>query len=942
MLQALEDRLADARRDLLRADGPEHEARIRDDIALLETQVEAQRRVVADPEGASRRTEQSIAAGLERERQPAKPVGGASRTRFLNPPPAVAPTYFQNRHIETQLIGDFLKDESKRLMTIVGRGGIGKTATVCRVLKALERGSLPGDLGPLDVEGIIYLSAIGSRRVNAPHFYEDLLALLPPDVSRRAEAIVRDARARPEAKMRALLEAFPAGRTLVLLDNFEDVVDPATHAITDAELDEALRALLTLPHHGVKVVLTTRIAPRALNLREPGRQSRLDLDDGLESPYAETILREMDADGKLGLRAAPDALLSRARAGTRGFPRALEALAAILAVDRDTTLEEILDRASTLLPDEVTHALVGDAFSRLDPIAQRVMQALAIYGRPVPPAALDYLLQPHQPGIDSAPVLARLVNMHFARKETGRYYLHPVDREYALSRLTTGDPSDRKEDEPPFTRYGLLHRAAEYFEQARLPRESWKSIEDLWPQLAEFELRHDGQDYETAGWIITAISSDYLRLWGWNRVVAELIERLVSRVLSPRLRSWLFAEQGQAYLDLGQANRAISCHEQALDIDREVGDRRGEGIDLGNLGLAHAALGRAEQSIDYHEQALDIDREVGDRRGEVTDLGNLGARPYRDLGRAERAIGYYEQALAIAREVGDRRGEGAALGSLGSAYAALGQTERAIGYHEQALAMYREVGDRRGEGVCLGYLGLAHASLGRFERAIGLYEQALAIHREVGDQRNEGRFLRERSWIDIAEGRYEDATTRARDAVRIGEETGDPAIVSRGNGNLALALVGLGDLPGARDAAESARRHDVPLNNHNILALLGLIALRQGDRAAATEAFSAAVAHADVMFDRCRENYNALDARGLALAGLAVLEGGHRAAEASAAYRAARGITTAAGIVGRVRLLLELLAPADAEGILAGVAKAAEGRRGGRPGQRGRGGRGAG
>ena len=264
--------------------------------------------------------------------------------------------------------------------------------------------------------------------------------------------------------MRALLEAFPDGRTVVLLDNFEDVIDPATHNIADAELDEALRALVKLPHHGVKVILTTRVAPRALNLVQPGRQIRLDLDGGLESPYAENILREMDADGKLGLKSAPAERLALARERTRGFPRALEALFAILSADRDTTLEEILAGTSTPLPENVTEALVGEAFSRLDPTQQRVMQALAVYGRPVPPAAVDYLLQPHQPGVDSAPVLSRLVNMHFARKEAGRYYLHPVDREYALSRLAPGEVSDRWADEPPFTLYGLRHRAAEYFE----------------------------------------------------------------------------------------------------------------------------------------------------------------------------------------------------------------------------------------------------------------------------------------------------------------------------------------------------------------------------------------------------------------------------------------------------------------------------------------------
>ena len=664
-------------RDLRRAESPEQEARVRDDITQLEAQIESQRRIVADPEGAKKRTEESIARGIERERQPSQPVGGVSRTKFLNPPPAIAPTYFQNRYVETQLIGDFLKDESKRLMTVVGRGGIGKTATVCRVLKALERGSLPDDLGPLDVDGIIYLSAIGSRRVNAPNLYEDLLRLLPEEAARRVEAVVRDPKTATEAKMRALLESFPDGRTVVLLDNFEDVIDPATHNIADAELDEALRALVTLPHHGVKVILTTRVAPRALNLVQPGRQIRLELDGGLESPYAENILREMDADGKLGLRSATDERLALARERTRGFPRALEALFAILSADRDTTLEEILAGTSIPLPENVTEALVGEAFSRLDPTQQRVMQALAVYGRPVPPAAVDYLLQPHQPGVDSAPVLGRLVNMHFARKEAGRYYLHPVDREYALSRLAPGEVSDRWADEPIFTLYGLRHRAAEYFEQVRLPRENWKTIEDLAPQLAEFDLRCEGQDYETAGDVLREISFDYLMLWGWNRRVVELNERLLGKLDDSRLKSIILTNQGHAYLNLGQAKRAIGYLEQALAIDREADDRRDEGIDLGNLGSCYCALGQTARAIDYHEQALAIKREVGDRR----ERGDHPRQPglcYRDLGQTARAIEYHEQALAIEREVGDRRGEGIALGNLGLCYSDLGQTARAI------------------------------------------------------------------------------------------------------------------------------------------------------------------------------------------------------------------------------------------------------------------------
>jgi hypothetical protein len=178
--------------------------------------------------------------------------------------------------------------------------------------------------------------------------------------------------------------------------------------------------------------------------------------------------------------------------------------------------------------------------------------------------------------------------------------------------------------------------------------------------------------------------------------------------------------------------------------------------------------------------------------------------------------------------------------------------------------------------------------------------------------------------MSIEKGNDQDAIRLAMEAERIGAESGDPEIASYGNWSLALARLCIGDLTGARDTAEATRQYDVPRNNHNVLALLGLIALRQVDRAAA-EAFQTAISHADVMLERCRQNYDALDAKGLALAGLAVLEGGQRPAEAIATFQAARAITTAPGVIGRVRGLLDLLAPADAAGVLAGVRAAADG-----------------
>jgi Domain of unknown function (DUF4062) len=72
-------------------------------------------------------TRRRIESGLRREQVPAEPQP-VRASRFVNPPPAVAPTWFQDRQIETGVLAHYVTDPGIRMVTVVGRGGIGKTA----------------------------------------------------------------------------------------------------------------------------------------------------------------------------------------------------------------------------------------------------------------------------------------------------------------------------------------------------------------------------------------------------------------------------------------------------------------------------------------------------------------------------------------------------------------------------------------------------------------------------------------------------------------------------------------------------------------------------------------------------------------------------------------------------------------------------------------------
>ncbi|MFZ5911942.1 MAG: tetratricopeptide repeat protein [Chloroflexota bacterium] len=868
ILEELDRRLSQAKRDFQRTPHEEEKPRIQAEIDDLNKQIETQQKFVDNPKAAAEQTQKNIETGLERERKPEKPTAAETTTKFINPPPGVAPNHYQDRYLEEVEVVRFLNDDSQRMMTIVGRGGVGKTAMACRLLKGLEAGELPDGLGRMRVEGIVYLSESGSHRVNFANLFYDLCKLLPADAANALDAVYKNPQASTASKMSALSDRFTAGKVVVLLDNVEPLISVETFDIADAELDECLRALLHGAHSALKVILTTRVAPRGLNLCEPGRQRVLTLDSGLEPKYAVEMLREMDVDGKLGLKAGTDELLGRAYERTLGFPRALEALFAILASDRYTTLEELLAMPT---PVNVVEALVGEAFNRLDANAQKVMQALAVYNRPVTPAAVDYLLAPHIPAMDSAPILQRLANMHFARKESGRFYLHPVDREFAFGlipqenrdwRLEISDSDESQETDSqspitncqsPFTQHELTSRAADYFRKARKPRAEWKKLEDLSAQLAEFDLRCEAGDYDTACGILSSFYYDYLYLWGHYRLWISLHLRVKDNLQDKTLIMHNLNGLGLAHWNIGNIKDAISFYEAGLHAAQEEKKRGWEGTFLGNLGLTYSALGDMHNAIDFEEKALVILQEIGDRRGEGILRSNLGT-PYELTGDVHKAIESYEQALVIHKEMNYHRGVGDVLGNLGNAYHSLGDSNKAIEFDEQALMIAHEIGERSTESINHENIGHALSSLGEYQKADKYYETAIQIADEI-------------------------SFPQTQNYARCG---------------LAESFLFQNDLVNARATIEAALGYDVPRNNHNVSALHGIIALRQGEAVTARAAFLRAIGQADEILSKTAEYYSALDAKGLSICGLLICD-----ASTSSAQVLRLGRNVGAGLPGK-------------------------------------------
>ena len=67
-----------------------------------------------------------------------------------------------------------------------------------------------------------------------------------------------------------------------------------------------------------------------------------------------------------------------------------------------------------------------------------------------------------------------------------------------------------------------------------------------------------------------------------------------------------------AYADLGEPRRAIEFYERSLKIDREIGNRRSEGIALYNLADELAKVGRRDEAIGAAEESIRIKEQMED------------------------------------------------------------------------------------------------------------------------------------------------------------------------------------------------------------------------------------------------------------------------------------------------------------------------------------------
>src|SRR5258708_18682782 len=180
-------------------------------------------------------------------------------------------------------------------------------------------------------------------------------------------------------------------------------------------------------------------------------------------------------------------------------------------------------------------------------------------------------------------------------------------------------------------------------------------------------------------------------------------------------------------------DKATSLFDQLLQDAKRADDREMEANALDDLAQTRRGKADTMGGFQLHQQAWEIYREIGDRRGQAEALGGMGACIYDSF--PDKAIGYLQEATDIQREFNNMHSLTFLLRTLGMSYTGMGQVERAMTSYEEALTIARDLKNLTNVSAALIMMGMTCANWGKYEMALDYEHQAIAIATELsGDQ----------------------------------------------------------------------------------------------------------------------------------------------------------------------------------------------------------------
>jgi tetratricopeptide (TPR) repeat protein len=637
-----------------------------------------------------------------------------------------------DRQAEQLELGRHLADPSVRVVTVVGREGMGKSAIVSAVMAGLEHDRWPDGETRIHVDGIAYFSA-RDPAFSIDRLFVECAALLGSETADSLERVWANESLPASERWEHLLRGLASGYRVIVLDDAEVLVSE-DGAIKDDRVRTIFGTVLLSPSP-VHVIVVSR---RASTLGGQAQAARriIEVAEGLPVAEAMVMLRATDPDDKLGIRDAPDDIVRDAVVKVGRVPRAIELIATMLETQPLSSLASVV--AAFFSDEVVTRDLIEETYAQLDPDDRRVIEALAVYRAPVPLKAIAQLLAPVAPELDIPAAIVRLVRAHLviADRVSQTVAASAIDQAYAYGHLPADGPMSPRAAEA---------RAAEYFKTQRKEKHGWKQITDLDPHMREFEHRLRADDPDGASAALATIEEHMA--WQGNAELAKWQRsRLEGQLSDPQQKARHAYGLGHVRVVLGPLSEALAHFEEAHRLARAVPDPRLEALALGWTAETNRRLGRLEESVAQFRQAIPALDAFDDMADHATRLRLVHGLTESYLGNGAAALEVGQHILAGSGD--SRRNQGRAHDCLSLAYLVLGRLDEADEHADLAIAAYTEVEDLESMAYVENVKGMVLAGRGQMEEALDRFEATERSGAEAQQPRIVGlaRFNRARAY----------------------------------------------------------------------------------------------------------------------------------------------------------------------------------------------------
>lgn len=694
------------------------------------------------------------------------------------PHPETLPS-FVGRKAEIRAIGEMLG--KYRLVTLTGLGGMGKTRL------AMEAGRAALGRFP---DGVCWV---------------DLVGVQPGQLTVHLAGALGFHLRGQKAPLEQLLELLGERQRLLILDNFEPLLEDAT----------ALAAVRGLLAEGPSLLLLITSRQR-LNLRHEsvftvgGLVEETDADQ-LAPDIQLFAQRARQADSSFLLNDGNRGDVARICALVESMPLGIEMAASWVRLLDVASIAAEIERDVAFLqatqqdrPDrhQRLEAVFDHAWGLLPPVEQTILQALACFQPGFDPKAARAVSNA------SLKNLLSLVDGSLLQRMDGqRFRLHERLRQYVAEKRTT--PAQREAVGDAHARYYLGWLAGHKSsitgpQQADVMDAIDPAMDNIRAAWSWAVQRRMVEALAHAAPPLHTYQTTRSRFWeaaAMNREALEILENDPASAIPPgqRLIPRLLISLGGAVRLLGQTADAEAYIQRAVALAKESGEHQSYALALASLGNLYIEMGRNREALALISQALDIYATLDDLPNQMLAFNSLGVT-HNGMGNNPGAREAYQHCRALALRVGHRRALAYTLNNLGVVADEEGEPELALAYYLEALEPFKQLGEGRMIGMVSSNIGNIFLDRKEWEQAQEWYESGLQAIAGSGEQWVRTLLLVGKGDCLRAQGHLDEAEQTLAQSIAISRGLKDPAQEAYGETYLARVA------HARRNAAQARRR----------------------------------------------------------------------------------------------------------------------------------------